>query len=165
MALTQATMVPATSVPLTHKGVVEQAISWITPEMFGAKSDGVFDDAIAIQAAVDYAESINSAISTRAPRVGIRFAATTYYLNQTIKVQKGTVRWEGAGMYQTLFTPHDNASSALMVFKYFFDFSSPAWVSNSTRTLHEVHLSNFTFLGKDTVRRPCMYLGVLAGTA
>lgn len=159
MALTKATMVPAAAIPLSYTGVVDQAISWITPEMFGAKSDGIFDDAIAIQAAVDYAESINSSTLTRAPRVGIRFAATTYYLNQTIKVRKGTVRWVGAGMYQTLFTPHPAASDASMMFKYFFDFSSPYWVSNATRMLHEVHLSGFTFLGKDNVRRPCMYLG------
>lgn len=159
MALTKLVQVPARDVPLSKKGSVEEAINWITPEMFGAKGDGVYDDAIAIQAAVAYAESINSGVSTRAPRVAIKFAAKTYYLNQTIKVRKGTVRWEGAGMYQTLFTPHPDATSAAMQFKYFFDFSSESWVSNATRTLHEVHLSGFTFLGNGSVRRPCMYLG------
>lgn len=150
----------ASKVGLPKGGTVADAIYWITLEMFGAKGDGVYDDAIALQAAVNFAESINSGITTRAPRVGIRFAAKKYYLKQTVKVTKGTVYWEGSGMYQTVFTPHPEANSPELQYKYFFDFSSPDWVSNATRTLHEVHLRNFTFLG-DTgnTLRPVFYLG------
>nr|UWD63415.1 MAG: Pectate lyase superfamily protein [Bacteriophage sp.] len=127
--------------------------------MFGAKGDGVYDDAIAFQAAVNYAESINSSVSTRAPRVGIHFGAKKYYLKQTVKVTKGTVYWQGAGMYQTVFTPHPEANASDLQYKYFFDFSNPSWVSNSTRTLNEVHLRNFTFLGDGVTLRPVFYLG------
>lgn len=150
----------ASKIGLPKGGTVQDAIYWITLEMFGAKGDGVYDDAIAFQAAVNFAESINSGITTRAPRVGIRFAAKKYYLKQTVKVTKGTVYWEGSGMYQTVFTPHPEANSPELQYKYFFDFSSPDWVSNATRTLHEVHLRNFTFLGDTgTTLRPVFYLG------
>lgn len=150
----------ASAVSLVQGGTVQDSIYWITLEMFGAKGDGVYDDAIAFQAAVNYAESINSSTLTRAPRVGIRFAAKKYYLKQTVKVTKGTVYWEGSGMYQTVFTPHPEANESSLQYKYFFDFSSPSWVSNATRTLHEVHLRNFTFLGDTgTTLRPVFYLG------
>lgn len=149
----------ASKIGLPKGGTVQDAIYWITLEMFGAKGDGVYDDAIAFQAAVNFAESINSGTSTRAPRVGIRFAAKKYYLKQTVKVTKGTVYWEGSGMYQTVFTPHPEANSSELQYKYFFDFSSPSWVSNATRKLQEVHLRNFTFLGDSTTLRPVFYLG------
>lgn len=149
----------ASKVGLPKGGTVADAIYWVTLEMFGAKGDGVYDDAIAFQAAVNFAESINSGTTTRAPRVGIRFAAKKYYLKQTVKVTKGTVYWEGSGMYQTVFTPHPEANSSELQYKYFFDFSSPSWVSNATRTLFEVHLRNFTFLGDGVTLRPVFYLG------
>lgn len=150
----------AGKIGLPKGGTVQDAIYWITLEMFGAKGDGVYDDAIAFQAAVNFAEAINSSVSTRAPRVGIHFAAKKYYLKQPVKVTKGTVYWQGAGMYQTVFTPHPEANSPELQYKYFFDFSSPDWVSNATRTLHEVHLRNFTFLGDTgTTLRPVFYLG------
>lgn len=152
-------IIPGADLVSLKNGKVTDAIYWITLEMFNAKGDGVYDDAIAFQAAVNFAESINSSITTRAPRIGIRFSAKKYYLKQTIKVTKGTVYWEGSGMYQTVFTPHPEANSPELQYKYFFDFSNPSWVSNTTRTLHEIHLRNFTFLGDDTTLRPVFYLG------
>lgn len=149
----------AGKIGLPKGGTVQDAIYWITLEMFGAKGDGVYDDAIAFQAAVNFAEAINSSVSTRAPRVGIHFAAKKYYLKQPVKVTKGTVYWQGAGMYQTVFTPHPEANSPELQYKYFFDFSSPSWVSNVTRKLQEVHLRNFTFLGDGVTLRPVFYLG------
>lgn len=149
----------AGKIGLQKGGTVQDAIYWITLEMFGAKGDGVYDDAIAFQAAVNFSEAINSSVSTRAPRVGIHFAAKKYYLKQPVKVTKGTVYWQGAGMYQTVFTPHPEANSPELQYKYFFDFSSPSWVSNVTRKLQEVHLRNFTFLGDGVTLRPVFYLG------
>lgn len=149
----------AGKIGLPKGGTVQDAIYWITLEMFGAKGDGVYDDAIAFQAAVNFSEAINSSVSTRAPRVGIHFAAKKYYLKQPVKVTKGTVYWQGAGMYQTVFTPHPEANSPELQYKYFFDFSSPSWVSNVTRKLQEVHLRNFTFLGDGVTLRPVFYLG------
>lgn len=152
-------VIPGADLVSLKNGKVTDAIYWITLEMFGAKGDGVYDDAIAFQAAVNFAESINSGITTRAPRVGIRFASKKYYLKQFVKVTKGTVYWEGAGMYQTVFTPHPEANETALQYNYFFDFSSPSWVSNATRKLQEVHLRNFTFLGDNTTLRPVFYLG------
>ena len=150
----------ASEIGIYPSGTIQDAITFITPEMFGSKSDGIYDDAVAIQLAVNYAESINSNISTRAPRIGIQFSAKTYYLKETITVRKGTVTWKGAGMYQTLFVPHPDANSDDYKYKYFFNFCNENWVSNTTRTLHEVNLSNFTFRGDSLpTTRPVFYLG------
>lgn len=62
--------------------ILKKQISFITPEMFGAKCDGVFDDSVAIQEAIDYA------IYNDVPFRGT--SGATYYIENPIEIEFDT---------------------------------------------------------------------------
>lgn len=74
----------ASKVGLSHGGTVQDAIYWLTVEMFGAKGDGVTDDYPAFQRAAMYAESIGGAIiEIPTPAVEYKIGFPVYLFNNT----------------------------------------------------------------------------------
>lgn len=67
---------------------------WVNDAPFGAVGDGSTNDAVAVQAAVDYAETLNNGAL-------VRFAPGRYVLNNTVHVLKSGVTLDGAGSQAT----------------------------------------------------------------
>lgn len=68
---------------------LSQSINYVTYEMFGAKSDGEYDDGIAIKLAHEYANENNLPIKADGSK--------TYYIKSTSEIEiKTNVNWNGA---------------------------------------------------------------------
>lgn len=153
----------ASSVGLLQGGTVQSAVDYVTPQMFvysgETLGDGISDDSVFIQRAINYIESINSSTLTRAPRKELYFPAGKYYIKNTVVVTKGSTAWRGAGIYQTIFVPHPDANNDTLKYSYLFSFKNPSWVSNATRVITEVTLKDFSVVSDSSFLRPVFYLG------
>ncbi|WP_373631330.1 glycosyl hydrolase family 28-related protein [Klebsiella variicola subsp. variicola] len=127
----------------------------ITPYMFGAFADGVNNDSLFIQRAVDYYDALYST-RDRAPRGEIYFPAGIYCIGETITIRNGPISWRGDGIWNTIFVPIQNASQHDNTF--LFKFENEKWDSNQTRYLHEIMLCKFSIKG-NYVNRSAFYLG------
>lgn len=83
---------------------VRQLGGFVTPEMFGARGDGVTADADAIIAAKNYASTVAPAGSYRIP---IKCQSTRYLLDKTIRFNYNGIKFEGLGTYNTVFLRTD----------------------------------------------------------
>lgn len=69
-----------------------------TVKTFGAVGDGVTDDSVAIQAAIDYAESlVTSDTANASTGVDVLFPPGAYLIGTTLTVQKNGIRLVGPG--------------------------------------------------------------------
>ncbi|HFO1295779.1 TPA: hypothetical protein ACY3HK_000417 [Klebsiella pneumoniae] len=127
----------------------------ITPYMFGAFADGISNDSLYIQRAVDYYDGLYST-NDRAPRGEIYFPAGIYCIGDTITVRNGPISWRGDGIWNTIFVPLQNDSRYDNTF--LFKFENEKWSSNQSRYLHEIMLCKFSVKG-NYINRSAFYLG------
>lgn len=84
--------------------VLEKAVKYVTPEMYGAVGDGVTDDTEAIQAMCDDMEYASQAV----------FTAERYYITQTITVNSSFVSFSGG--FGSEWTPNIYTDKAITMF-------------------------------------------------
>ena len=127
----------------------------LTPQMFGAISNGLSNDSPFIQRVVVYFDGLYSGVK-RMPRGKIHFPAGTYCIGETICVRYGPLSWEGDGIWNTLFIPYTDKNKYDNSF--LFKFENEHWISNASRALHEISFKNFSVNGMYH-KRSAFYLG------
>lgn len=83
------------------RGTLKDAITYVTPEMFGAKGDGIADDSDAIQAAHDYVVSQSKTAGHIVAPQSVLFGSV-YKVTKTIRMDGARVRFSttsGGGIY------------------------------------------------------------------
>ncbi|WP_261175431.1 hypothetical protein [Citrobacter freundii] len=132
-------------VGLESGGTVQDAIAWVTPQMFGAVGDGITDDTLAFQNAMDYCQA--NFVDLLVPSVpnGVHYKITKPLLYRNVWFRNYAIRGVGGNASINMASLNKTGITALDAYGVNVNVNAAIVVLTDTNQAQHVRISGLRF--------------------